>query len=350
MVQNTCINALGLMSGTSLDGLDLCLSSFRLNNTSSYKILKTAEHSFPDELRTRLQNAHFLSGYELALLSNDFAKFCSEKINDFKQSDLKIDLIASHGHTVFHDPEKKLTTQIGNGAIIYAETGIKTVADFRSVDVALGGQGAPLVPIGDLLLFPTSTACLNLGGIANISYKTKDGIMAQDLCFANMALNYLCQTYLKQEYDKGGVLGKQGKVLPELLASFVRLNSTFKGLSLAREDFEKSMAPLLKAEKNKADALRTIYEYVSTIISESINSSKPNEVLVTGGGAFNSFLIELIKKKSNHAIKVPDDQTISFKEALIFGFLGTKRVLNEINCLKEVTEASADNIGGCIYG
>jgi len=338
------------MSGTSLDGLDLCLVRFNVDKLSDFEILNSSGISFPNALKSKLSKAHELSGLELALLSNEFALFCATEINRFKETSQEINLIASHGHTVFHAPELGLTTQIGNGAIIYAQTGIKTVSDFRTVDVALGGQGAPLVPIGDLLLFPNYDACLNLGGIANISYKTNEGIIAQDLCFANMLLNKITRDFLNIPYDSEGEFASKGKILAGLLNKMTLVNESYNRKSLGRENFEEDFLKFFENDFPATDFLRTSCEYISSVITKSINEQKPNSVLLSGGGAFNTFLINLIKEKSNHEIILPSHEIIEFKEALIFAFLGVKRVLNQTNCLKSVTSSKLDNVGGSIYG
>jgi len=347
----THINVLGLMSGTSLDGLDLCLTKFNNADLADYSIEACTTVSFPEQLKMKLATAHELTAFKLQKLSNEFANFSAHAINTFKKEyGLNIDLIGSHGHTVYHKPEAGVTLQIGNGANIYANTGIKTVSDFRSVDVALGGQGAPLVPIGDLLLFPNYESCLNLGGIANISIKTSEGIQAHDVSFMNMATNYICQEYLNIPYDNNGSEGEKGNLLPDILNIMTKETAKLNKQSLAREHFEALIKPVLNQKHSPQDLLRTCYEYSSNFISETLNHSKNKKCLVTGGGAHNNYFIQLLQKKTTSEIIIPDKNTIDFKEALIFSFLALKRLKNEANTLKQVTHATKDNIGGCIYG
>lgn len=338
------------MSGTSLDGLDVCLARFETKQPTNYQIIQTASFDFDHQLKHRLSKAHLLSGLELAVLSNDFALFCAQCITSFKASkNVQIDLIASHGHTVFHNPEHHLTFQIGNGALIYAQTDTPTVCDFRSVDVALGGQGAPLVPIGDLLLFKDYQACLNLGGIANISLKTGNGIIAQDLCFANMIPNHICSERLNTPYDDAGTLGSTGSVIPSLLTHWKKSTIALKGRSLAREDFEN----ILLADLSQApthDLLRTAYEYTTDVIADYLNLHQAEHVLATGGGAHNRFLMELLQSKTSTKVILPHRELIDFKEALIFAFLGTLRFAQTPNVLSTVTNSKKDHIGGALYG
>ena len=336
------------MSGTSLDGLDICWVKFSREHHSVFQIVKAQTVDYPNNLKQQLAQAHILSGLDLMLLHNSFALFCANEINDFLGDDKsQIDLIASHGHTVFHNPEVRLTTQIGNGAVLYAETGIKTVCDFRTVDVALGGQGAPLVPIGDLLLFTQYDSCLNLGGIANISVRNNNEMEAQDLCFANMLSNTICKDYFDVPYDKGGELGRAGKVKESLVQKMTEFHQGNN--SLAREGFNLFLE-LISKDVDPADLLRSAYEYTSNVVSEYCNKQEINNVYVTGGGAHNTFFMELLKQKTKAEVILPDPQIIDFKEALIFAFLGFLRVENKNNVLKTVTKATNDNLGGAVYG
>lgn len=335
------------MSGTSLDGLDICWVRFSKEDYSVFEIVKAVTISYPKNLNDKLANAYVLSGIELMNLNNEFAVFCAEKVNVFLGNDKgQIDFMASHGHTVFHNPKEGLTTQIGSGAVLYAQTGIKTICDFRSVDVALGGQGAPLVPVGDQLLFKDYDSCLNLGGIANISIQTEEGIEAQDLCFANMLSNHICQKFLSVPYDEGGKLGSKGEVDFDTLDKMEAFHQHNR--SLAREDFNCFLETL--PDRTPENLLRTSYEYTAAVIAKFSNSRKSRNILVTGGGAHNSFFMTLLKQKTNADIIIPSAQIIDFKEALIFAFLGLLRTENKNNSLKEVTQSLRDNLGGAIYG
>ncbi|MFP5471231.1 MAG: anhydro-N-acetylmuramic acid kinase [Bacteroidia bacterium] len=344
--------AIGLMSGSSLDGLDVAFCTFNLyKNTWKYTIVSAETFAFPPRLLEKLKSAASLNAFSYMKLNDRFGKFSAKCVNDFiKENAITkniVDVVASHGHTVFHRPELGFSTQVGCGATINALTGIPTVCDFRSVDVALGGQGAPLVPVGDELLFSEHSARLNIGGIANISYKKNDKIIAFDVCLANIALNYLTQRYFNCDFDKNGNLAKNGRIIDQLLRQLNNLPYYKKPApkSLGREDFEKDILPLL--HHLPIDSLRTLVEHISDVLANELNQHE--SCLVTGGGAYNSFLMERIKEKTICNIIIPDDYTIQFKEALIFAFLGTLRLRNEINTLSSVTGASRNSIGGALY-
>jgi anhydro-N-acetylmuramic acid kinase len=289
---------------------------------------------------------------EFAFLHNEYGKYIGKQVADFC-ADLpeKPVLVASHGHTIFHQPDSGLTLQIGNGAYIAAVTGIPTVCDFRSLDVAHGGQGAPLVPIGDELLFPEYEFCLNLGGIANVSFRENEERIAFDICPANMAFNHFTKE-LGYEYDLNGSMGRTGIVHPELLRLLNELDFYRQSgpKSLGREWFESEFLPLIYSfQLSPEDTLRTLYEHVSDQIAHSIDQYPKGQVLITGGGANNVFLIELFSEKTKHKTIVPSAQIIDFKEAIVFAFLGVLRFRNENNCLKSVTGADRDHSGGVIY-
>ncbi|MDP3558324.1 MAG: anhydro-N-acetylmuramic acid kinase [Bacteroidota bacterium] len=349
---NNKMHVIGIMSGTSLDGLDIALCQFDINNDSyNYSIKKAVTINYSQEWAKLLKDIKNASAEDYFKLNSLYGKFIGEKINEFlKGTDLIPDAIASHGHTIFHQPKLGFSTQIGCGATIAATTRITTVCDFRSLDVANGGQGAPLVPIGDKLLFSEYEACLNIGGIANISFNDKGGNrIAYDICEANMLLNYLSEK-IGQAYDRGGELAKTGKINNELLN---KLNSqkyySQKGAkSIGREWFEQIILPLIENSGIEIkDLLATTTEHVAQIIANDLVNKK--NVLVTGGGAFNSFLIESIKSKTSCEIIIPDAETINFKEALIFAFLGYLRLNKKINTLSSVTGAKSDSIGGAVY-
>ncbi|MBI4646550.1 MAG: anhydro-N-acetylmuramic acid kinase [Bacteroidia bacterium] len=342
---------IGIMSGTSLDGLDIALCRFNfIKSCWKYEILYAETLPYDRQWKEKLSNAHILTGIELIGLHKEYGRYIGNVIKSvikFK----KADAIASHGHTVFHQPGNKLTFQLGDGAEISATTGLPVISDFRSVDVALGGQGAPLVPIGDELLFGDYRYCLNLGGFANISYKVKQKRIAFDICPANVLLNYLANK-AGLEYDNDGQHGSKGNINTKLLDSLnaVEYYKALPPKSLGREWFEANIIPLLKCDSEPIeDILRTVYEHIAIQIAKVTNKDSSKNLLVTGGGAFNKFLISRIKALSHHKICLPDDIIINYKEALIFAFLGMLRLRNEINCLRSVTGAKKDNIGGCIY-
>jgi anhydro-N-acetylmuramic acid kinase len=351
----SCYNVIGTMSGTSLDGLDIAYCTFKLiENKWSFKINSSLTTNFTKQLLKELTESKSLNGLDLMKLHNELGNFIGVSIADFIKSNNidrnKIDCIASHGHTVFHQPEINLTTQIGNGATISALTKLPVICDFRTTDVALNGQGAPLVPIGDKLLFSEYDYCINLGGIANLSYEENETIIAFDICPVNIVLNKL-SVELGKPYDKNGDLAKSGKVNYALLEELNKLEYYKKTTpkSLGIEYIEAKVFPIIDSYKiSSEDKLRTFVEHTSIQISNTIKSIN-KKVLLTGGGTFNSFLAERIQSNTNNNVIITSNQIIDFKEALIFAFLGVLRLRKESNCLQSVTGATQNNIGGCIY-
>lgn len=296
-----------------------------------------------------LVEAPDMNAERFALLDSNLGKYFAEVVSKFLGDDY-IDLIASHGHTVFHQPEITFTKQIGTGAAIYASTGIPTACDFRSVDVFLTGQGAPLVPLGDLNLFSEYDYCINLGGIANISYLEEGVMKAFDICPVNQVFNFVAEKFGKV-YDDSGAIAKRGIINQELLEN---LNS--KGFykldppkSLGREWVEQEVLGEI-GDSHLEDFQRTFAEHVAYQISKTING-REKSVLLTGGGAYNEFLISLVKEKlQGHKVVVPVPLIVDYKEALIFAFLGLKGALGEITSLSSVTGASRDSISMAMYG
>ena len=343
---------IGVMSGTSLDGLDIVLCKFIFNNNREFEILKSKTIEYNLYWKRNLSKAHTLSGLDLLLLHKEYGRFIGQSINQFMDnSNETVDFIASHGHTIFHQPEKQITLQIGDGAEIAATTNITTISDFRSLDVALGGQGAPLVPIGDELLFSEYDYCLNIGGFANISFNENNKRLAYDICPANIILNFLAQK-LNHEFDKDGKLGQSGNVNHELLKKLNNINY-YKlpyPKSLGKEWLDDVFTPILNSTNIPIlDQITTIYEHIAEQISKTFHKNIPTRVLVTGGGVYNQYLIDRIKQKTNTQIVIPDPQIIEFKEALIFAFLGLLRLKGQVNSLASVTGAKRDSSGGIIY-
>lgn len=344
--------SIGVMSGSSLDGLDLVACRFTFDSSWNFEIQKAITLPYSHKWVQKLSTAAELNALDFALLNNEYGKFIGKQVADFC-SDLpkKPDLVSSHGHTIFHQPHHKLTLQIGHGASIAATSGLRTACDFRTLDVALKGQGAPLVPVGDELLFGGYEFCLNLGGMANVSFREDGERKAFDVCPANMAFNYFTKE-LGFEYDLGGNLGRTGEVQEELLTLLNELEFyQQKGpKSLSREWFEEEFLPLIFSfQLMPSDILRTLYEHVSDQLMLAIDQYPKGQILITGGGAHNVFLIELFSEKTKHKTIVPSAQIIDFKEAVIFAFLGILRLREEVNCLKSVTGANHDHSGGTIY-
>ncbi len=349
---------IGLMSGTSLDGVDIACCTLKLwNGRWVYNIDVAHTVSYSKSWIKKLSTAHELDGISLALLDKEYGKYLGVLTQAFiiKNKLRGVDFIASHGHTIFHQPEKNLTYQLGSGYELHAANGLPVIFDFRSLDVALGGQGAPLVPMGDKLLFQEYDGCLNLGGIANISFDIKTKRQAFDICFVNMGLNYLA-SQLGMGFDKNGANANKGEVNANLLAALEKCQLKFKDSrpSLSYEIFSSTIKPILdKSKISVEDKLATFVESIGNEILKALpKGSNRLSILVTGGGALNSFLMyrmmELIEEKGDLIIPEPD--VINYKEALIFSFLGVLRVRGEVNCLKSVTGAKSDSSGGMAIG
>jgi len=342
----------GLMSGTSLDGVDIALCQFEIRN-GKWKFRIEAAETIPysskqAKLLTGLMNEEAMG---FAKQHSEYGRYLGGLVKSFlKRNKAKADFVSSHGHTVFHQPVNRFTTQAGDGAALSAACGLPVVCDFRSADVALGGQGAPLVPIGDRLLFSEHDCCLNLGGIANISFEQAGKRIAFDICPVNLVLNYLASEK-GMRYDKGGKLASRGKVLPKLLlklnaASFYKRSFP---KSLGREEIEKDFFSIIENTSGRIeDKLNTFCEHIAIQIS-TVTERKKGRMLITGGGAYNEFLLGRIRYYNNMQIHIPSKTIIEFKEALIFAFLGVLRWRNEANCLKSVTGATRDSSGGAIY-
>ena len=342
----------GIMSGTSLDGLDLVLCTFQKNaGRWLYEILKAETIGYPETWRRKLTSATELDTIGFLRLHNEYGEFIGNQVLNFiSTSGRSVDLVSSHGHTIFHQPENKLTFQLGSGAAIAATCRISTVSDFRINDIALGGQGAPLVPIGDELLFSDYRFCLNIGGFANISHREDSRRVACDLCPVNIVVNNLAQR-IGLELDKDGSMGRNGKIIPPLVDELNALEFYLKTgpKSLGREWVEERFLPVIDRYENPLnDLMRSVYEHIAVQISTYINSFRRGEVLVTGGGAYNRFLIELISQKLGSTLVIPEKRLVEFKEALVFGFLGLLRARNEVNCIASVTGASSDSSSGVI--
>ncbi|MGZ8559906.1 MAG: anhydro-N-acetylmuramic acid kinase, partial [Chitinophagaceae bacterium] len=355
---------IGLMSGSSLDGLDIVFSEIHETGGKwGYEILETGCYPYTEEWASRLKNATSLSALDYLLLHVEYGHYLGEQVNRFieqHQLQYKVALVASHGHTTFHIPAKKMTAQLGDGAAIAAATQLPVVSDLRSMDIAFGGQGAPIVPIGEKLLWGQYDFFLNLGGNANISFNA-DHYLAFDVCPATCVLNMLAVDAGKQ-YDDQGTMAAEGHVNNNL---FEKLNE----LSYYKQDYPKSLAtdfgtdivyPLIReAGSNIPDSLRTCTEHIAiqiknaVIVLESKKQKTLNQkLLVTGGGTFNTFLIERIKdhlKELNIEVIIPDEKLVKYKEALIIALIGVLRWREETNVLSSLTGAKRDSVGGAMW-
>ncbi|MFN3530399.1 MAG: anhydro-N-acetylmuramic acid kinase [Bacteroidia bacterium] len=344
---------LGLMSGTSCDGLDLCLARFCKTDLGwAYEIEKSHSSAFTPDWQERLLQAHLLSGRALMQLDADLGRHFAQEVTRFL-ADVACPplLISSHGHTVFHEPNRGLSCQIGQAAALAATLQLPVVSDFRTLDVQLGGEGAPLVPIGDALLFSKYTACLNLGGIANISMDIKGNRIAHDIAACNMVFNHFSRQ-LGREFDEGGQIAASGKPIPALLAQLEALPLyQQKPLpSLGREYFEQMILPILESfDASPADIMHSWSLHLSHRIGKSLIALPASaSVLISGGGAYNQFLCDCIAMATPLKIELAETEIIEQKEALIFGFLGLLRYLGHINVLRTVTGASRDHSAGTL--
>lgn len=342
---------IGIMSGTSLDGVDICYVKFNYNDTYGFEILKAITYKYPDTWKLALQNAFTADEESLINLDIEYGNYLGNLISQFINENKisNIDFIASHGHTIFHKPEESYTLQIGNGQIIADVTQLRVVCDFRTKDVKLGGQGAPLVPIGDELLFYNYDYCLNLGGFVNVSFKENNKRIAFDICPINIVLNHYVNK-LGFEFDDKGEIASSGKINKELFERLNQLEFYHKShpKSLGLEWVLEFVNPLIDSYNLEIkDILRTFTEHVAFQISNVIQ--KDSRILVTGGGAFNNYLMQRIEFYLEQKIILPSTQSIDFKEALIFAFLGVLKLRNEVNVLKSVTGAKTNHSSGVIF-
>jgi anhydro-N-acetylmuramic acid kinase len=352
--------AIGLMSGSSLDGLDIAyVELLHQGGAWSFEIMVADCYEYTPEWKEKLQNAVTLNALDYQLLHADYGHYLGKEVTRFIDANklhYKIALIASHGHTTFHIPPK-MTAQLGDGAAIAAETGLPVVSDLRALDVAFGGQGAPIVPIGEKLLLKDYDYYLNLGGIANLSFRKEDSYIAFDVCPANRVLNLLIAKEGK-EYDNGGEMASTGTVsegLLRLLNALPYYGQPFPK-SLANDFGTDEVYPIVTSSGlSTADTLRTYVEHIVQQIKVAISSEPrvPNaKLLVTGGGAFNTFLVQRLTAELqdlNIEVVVPDTKLVQYKEALVMAFIGVLRWRQEYNVLSSVTGAQRDSIGGALW-
>lgn len=348
---NSNYNVVGVMSGTSLDGIDIIYATYVFDKYWLYQIHHAETVKYSDYWKGILSNLVDKSLDEIDNIDNEYSKYLATIISGFlKTNNLEnIDFVASHGHTALHQPEKGLTIQIGNQQILADALEEKVICDFRIQDVKFGGQGAPLVPIGDRLLFHDYNFCLNLGGFANISFETNQERIAYDICPVNIVLNYYVSK-LNLEYDNKGQLAKKGITNKRLLSQLNAIDfyNEQPPKSLGLEWVKEHIIPLIEASNLQIeDILRTFVEHIAIQISKNLTIQN-SSVLVTGGGVYNDFLINRISEMSNSEIIIPDADIVEFKEALIFGLLGVLKDRNEVNCLKSVTGARMDHSSGKI--
>ncbi len=352
---------IGLMSGSSLDGLDIVFASFQeIRGSWNFEILETFCDPYPSMWTERLQTATELNAFDYQLLHVEYGHYLGKRVNAFideRGLQYQVALVASHGHTTFHVPGRGMTAQLGDGAALAAETRLPVVSDLRALDVAFGGQGAPIVPIGERLLFSGYPYFLNIGGIANISLNS-DPYQAFDVCPANRVLNMLAKETGK-EFDRGGRLAAAGRVIEPLLNALNNLEYYRQAppKSLANSFGTDMVYPIIKSYNEPVeDLLRTYVEHIAVQVRQAVNEVKihggEGRMMVTGGGAFNEFLMDRLEEKLlelNVTLEIPDDRLVKFKEALIMALIGVLRWRQEYNVLSSVTGSQRDNIGGALW-
>lgn len=352
-MKNNEYKVIGVMSGTSLDGIDLALVHFVKEKDWSFEVEVAETVAYTSEWKEALTRAISMDPENLQSLDEDYTAYLAEVISAFigKNNITEIDAVCSHGHTVKHEPENGLTLQIGNLPELAELTGQTVVCDFRVQDVAMGGQGAPLVPVGDEYLFSEYKYCLNLGGFANVSTNIDGQRIAYDICPVNTVLNFYAEK-LGKDYDDGGEIARSGNLNPEMLEELEALKFYKEPgpKSLGIEWVNKEIFPILKKYENDIPTvLRTFTLHVAMQIANELGNNEASEVLVTGGGCFNTFLIQQIKKLTQTKLAIPSVEIINYKEAIIFGFLGVLKLRGEVNVFSSVTGAENDHSSGMIF-
>lgn len=347
-------NVVGVMSGTSLDGIDIAHIIFEINNNKwSFEILCAETISYSEIWIEKLRSAINFSIEDLELLDIEYTKLLANEINKFiDRYDIKnLDVICSHGHTILHQPQNGFTLQIGNLPEIAKLTGKKVVCDFRVQDVKLGGQGAPLVPIGDRLLFPDFFYCLNLGGFSNVSFEEGGKRIAFDISPVNTVLNFYANK-LGFDYDDKGKIASTGNISIDLLKELNNLEYYSRDYpkSLGFEFVKGTIIPIIESyEIEIEDKICTFTEHVAIQLQRALNN-KHTKLFITGGGVYNIYLIQRIQNYlPEMEIIVPEDKIIQYKEALIFGLLGVLKLRGEINVLSSVTGAKNNHSSGVIF-
>jgi anhydro-N-acetylmuramic acid kinase len=345
---------IGVMSGTSLDGIDLAHINFTIKEDKwRYEILENETISYSENWLNKLKIALGFSGKELIELNEDYTQLLGSIVKSFidKHQIKNIDAVCSHGHTILHQPQNGFTLQIGNLPKIAQIIQERVVCDFRVQDVKLGGQGAPLVPMGDRILFSEYDYCLNLGGFSNVSFEDNSKRIAFDISPVNTVLNFYSNK-LGLNYDDKGKIARSGKVNADLLNELNALEYYKKQFpkSLGFEFVKEVVLPLIEKHSiSIEDKMHTFTEHIALQTSLAL-PNKTGKILITGGGAYNAFLIERMQfHLPKIEIIIPDNKTLEFKEALIFALLGVLKLRNEVNVLSSVTGAKMDHSSGVIF-
>lgn len=344
---------IGIMSGTSLDGVDLAHCAFDENKPGVFEIVQAETVSYDAAWKDKLLTAHLMRGDGLMRLHYDYSRLIANMVDQFRIANglVRPGLLAFHGHTVYHQPKLGFTFQLGSGPVLATQSGIPVASDFRAGNVGIGGQGAPLVPIGDTQLFPEFEACMNIGGFANITLKNDAQIVAFDICAANMVLNMFAQK-LGKAFDENGHFAAGGTIHAPTLDALNQLQyyDTPPPKSLGREWFEDCIVPVLDAAHlDPADVLATYCEHIALQTQKAIPNGSAHKVLVTGGGAHNEYLVSRIRHYLHIPVEVPNPTLVDFKEALVFAYMGWLRLRGETNCLANYTGARRDLCAGSLH-
>ena len=342
---------IGVMSGTSIDGVDLVYMNFFYEESWKFEIINSKTYVYNNEWQVALNRIVENNIESVKQIDQNYTRLLSEYILQFinEYNIGKIDFVSSHGHTAFHDPSNSLTYQLGNLSELSNYLGLKVICDFRTQDVQFGGQGAPLVPVGEKYLFSDYKTLINLGGFANITKMSTNNIIAYDICPVNIVFNHL-SNLIQQKYDDKGKIAASGKLNLDLFRhlqslEYYKLKSP---KSLGVEWVNDIIFPILSeySRLSVTDLLHTFSNHFAEQISDNIDTN--SKVLITGGGAYNDYLIQRIEDLTDCKIDIPDSNIIEYKEALIFGFLGVLRDLNINNCYSSVTGAKKDHCSGKI--
>ena len=347
------VHCIGLMSGTSMDGVDLAHCTFTHNNGQWHFQMNAAEcMPYPEVWQKRLVHLSEQNAEVFAKTNVYYGHFLGQCVQQFAENNQlteTTDLVSSHGQTVFHNPARGYTIQIGHGAAIAKECNLPVVCDLRTSDMAYRGQGAPIVPFGEQLLFPSHKQFVNIGGITNVSLHSENSVIGYDVCMGNLLLDAIAET-MGQSFDRSGLLAQSGKVNQNLLSQLNDHDFFEKPppKSLDAEEVINTFFPIVMASPlSNADRMATLVEHIAIQLAANLNKEFP--VLLTGGGALNNYLVTRIEAHFENEIIVPEQQLIEFKEALIIALLGVLRLQKQPNVLSSVTGAEKNTINGAVY-
>ena len=353
------------MSGSSLDGLDLAMCHFSIENGNiqHWELQQAATIPFSETWANRLTKLPQQSALIFAQTHTYFGYYLGELVNEFvEEIGVRPDYIASHGHTIFHNPDKKFTTQIGDGAALAATTNIPTISNFRVQDVALNGEGAPVAPIVDKLLFPAYDFFLNLGGIANLSCNANGKHIAFDIGGCNQILNTLANE-VDLEYDDDGQIAATGELNSTLFNQLNRLPYFHRPYPKSLSNqwvVENLIQAYFEVEENLANLLHTSViqtahqtaKAIQQVLEKEKLGDQKFKILVSGGGAMNGFLMKMLQEKCAEVTDlewtIPAPEIIQFKEAILMALMGVLRMEKVSNVMKTVTGAERDSIGGMV--